>query len=79
MLRASAGSVQNPCQMRQREGYVTFNASGSATRPYPGTFVGHGQFFTTCGAGSTWLDASFTITSGANTITGTITGNAQIF
>lgn len=78
-LKSSGGNAMNPCLARQHGGYVTFNASGSTTVPYPGTFVGNGQFYFQCHPGATSLTAAFTITSGANTITGTIDGNAKIF
>ncbi len=57
--------------------YVNFTASGTATGAYPGTFA----------AGGRWIlypfgwrfDQSFTITSGAYTVSGKISGGGQGF
>ena len=46
---------------------LTFSVSGTATGPYPGTFIETGTFSTST------LNASFTITSGSTTVTGTKT------
>ena len=52
-------------------------ASGAATGPYPGTFSEQGSYTQTGPGSSGTLSASFTINSGARTITGTKTGTAN--
>jgi hypothetical protein len=49
------------------------NASGKAAGAYPGTFTGFAGF-NVCPTGPGGFSGSFTITSGANTITGSFSG-----
>jgi hypothetical protein len=49
------------------------NASGKAGGAYPGTFTGFAGF-NVCPTGGAGFSGSFTITSGANTITGSFSG-----
>jgi hypothetical protein len=52
---------------------TTFTASGAATGPYPGTFTEAGSF-----NGAPSVSATFTITSGTTTVTGSKTGPARV-
>ncbi len=57
------------------EGYVSVSDSGSATGTYPGTFADGGQFFARCEQSSeATVSGSFSITSGASTISGNFSG-----
>ncbi len=78
MLGPSSGVANDPC-FSGSEGYVNVNVNGSASGPYPGSFSGDGTFFVRCGARKTSVSASFTIVSGTDTITGTISGPAYLF
>jgi hypothetical protein len=57
---------------------TTFQASGSATGPFPGTFTVTGEWHPNNG-GSTIISQSFVITSGNGTISGTILGLSHLF
>ena len=74
----SAGGFRNCIQRYVLGASATFNASGTATGPYPGPFVetqGSASLFDTVmhnQLSQSALSVPFTITSGTTTITGTI-------
>ena len=60
------------CNAQGWVGTASFNASGQATGPYPGTFTEQGTYTSTDpNLPEGTIDASFKILSGATTITGT--------
>ena len=70
----TGGSTAGSCPNRSSEnGFVGFNAVGTVTGPYPGSFSENGTFSLSGYRNPPWtirFSASFTITSGTTTITG---------
>jgi hypothetical protein len=64
---STSGSVSGTCTS-PNIGSFTFSTSGTATGPYPGTFTESGSF--TINSGVTAFSATFAITSGTNTVSG---------
>jgi hypothetical protein len=78
-LSSTAGRTSNgstSCASTSPSGHASFSVSGQATGPYPGTFVASGSAWAygrqQFGAANASETATFTITSGATTITGTL-------
>ena len=80
VLSSISGHAVNPCAMPSGRGRgITITANGDATGKFAGTFTGGGIFsFNRCfTSGETRVSGTFSITSGANSITGVFSGNAS--
>ena len=75
----AAKSASGHCGEGDFRDYVELSASGRATGPYPGTFslVTLANVNSCPGSGGTYFTQTFTITSRAETLTGTASGVAS--
>jgi hypothetical protein len=80
VLSSISGHAVNPCAKLSGRGRgITITANGDASGKFAGTFTGGGAFsFNRCfTSGETRVSGTFSITSGANSITGVFSGNAS--
>ncbi len=75
----NAKSTSGHCGEGEFRDYVELGASGRATGPYPGTFslVDLANVNSCPGSGGTYFTQTFSITSRADTVTGTASGVAS--
>jgi hypothetical protein len=73
-LRSTTARAGSTCAcVTGVDGSLTFDVTGAAAGPYPGTFVASGRVVLTGGA-VTAVTETFKIISGTDTVAGTVTG-----